>query len=602
MEEPPAGDPLDLSLLDDMEDGDGTIIPLEDAENPRRGLWCSGNDDMGTQCPHGTSRSSAPRADHERRHLAPATRSTSNRSWSRACMSSEQRIAQVAGGERDGLLALHEAMLKRRDYVMFSNQHFSRSVSITSAREGRRGARTLGLMLTALSLAGTASAARPLPPPGQGEPEIDPVDPSTQSPAAPSGISVGTRTATTVALSFRDSSRYETGYQLQRRAEGSSSWVTRRSFGALSSTATASFTDSGLTPDTPYCYRVRAYNQNGQRYSPERCVFSRDGQGFRVWRAQLEVRVADRGDANTDDPVFARLNGGAVPSGNITYMDYGRDDFERGSTFRYDLNLDSIDDIGDITQITLSKDGDDALCVQGFSLLVNGIEVFDRDFGAASSCHWLDTGGGYSPTLTVSHAALRAHPAWAGYNHTAAQFLLAFGIRNEELVSRVEALIGDSLHGEDLHWGHLYGPAVEISRGCPASEAECTRAHVDLDLAYATWLPDPEVDVDFDLDFVCADGALGIVTSNLEVDADSDWYYEILGLGLLEILDYKVRRGVEAAWEDISQELDVGAECRVNVTPDGGLSIEAAPSSGGLHMQPGLEVLEGAVNSLGVRP
>jgi hypothetical protein len=124
------------------------------------------------------------------------------------------------------------------------------------------------------------------------------------------------------------------------------------------------------------------------------------------------------------------------------------------------------------------------------------MEVFDRDFGAASSCHWLDTDGGHSPTLTVSHAELRAHPAWAGYNHTAAQFLPAFGIPNEELVSRVEALVDDSLHGEDLYWGDLHGPAVEITRGCPASEAECTTAHVDLDLAYDTWLPDPEVDVD----------------------------------------------------------------------------------------------------------
>ncbi|WP_437296815.1 hypothetical protein [Sorangium sp. So ce426] len=169
-------------------------------------------------------------------------------------------------------------------------------------------------------------------------------------------------------------------------------------------------------------------------------------------------------------------------------------------------------------------------------------------------------------------------------------------------MSRVEALVGDSLHGEDLYWGNLYGPAVEITRGCPAGEAECTTAHVDLDLAYSTWLPDPEVDVDFDLDFVCADGALSIVTSNLEVDADSDWYYEVLGLGLLEILDYKVRRGVEAAWEELSQTLDVGAECRVNVTPEGGLSIEAAPRSAGPRVRPRLGVFEGAINSQVVRP
>ncbi|AUX29473.1 MULTISPECIES: carbohydrate binding domain-containing protein [Sorangium] len=42
---------MDLSLIDDMEDGDGAIIPLDDAENPRRGAWFVGNDDLGTQKP-----------------------------------------------------------------------------------------------------------------------------------------------------------------------------------------------------------------------------------------------------------------------------------------------------------------------------------------------------------------------------------------------------------------------------------------------------------------------------------------------------------------------------------------------------------------------
>ncbi|WP_437939406.1 hypothetical protein [Sorangium sp. So ce341] len=51
VEEPPTGEPMDLSLIDDMEDGDGTIISLNDAENPRRGAWFVGNDDLGTQEP-----------------------------------------------------------------------------------------------------------------------------------------------------------------------------------------------------------------------------------------------------------------------------------------------------------------------------------------------------------------------------------------------------------------------------------------------------------------------------------------------------------------------------------------------------------------------
>jgi hypothetical protein len=475
----------------------------------------------------------------------------------------------------------------------------SQRTRTTATPDPRRLLGRLGLHGALLLFASDALALRPLPPPGGDLPiEIEPVDPAKQPPAAPAAVTIGTRTASSVELSFRDASAYEDGYQLQRRQVGSSAWQVRRSYGAL--TGSTSFTDTGLVADTQYCYRVRAFNKFGQRFSPERCVFSRDGRGYRAWRTQLRVRVADREDAGTDDSVFVRLNGNGIPSGNITYLDYGRDDFERGSEFTYDLNLDGIDEIGDITQIALSKEGDDGLCVQGLSLLVNGIPVFDRDLGSASNCQWLDTDSGSSPTLTVNHAELRAHPAWSSYNHTAAQLLLLFGVPNAQLVSRIESMVGDSLHGTELYWGDLHGPAVEVSRGCPASATECSTAHVDLDLSLSTWLPDPEVDVDFDLDFVCSNGGLSIVTSNLEVDADSAWYWEVLSLGLIEILDSKVRRGVEGGWQEIAAMLDVGAECRVNVTGDGSLQIEAVPRQGPAPTGPGRP--GAAVLGVAVRP
>ena len=403
---------------------------------------------------------------------------------------------------------------------------------------------------------------------------LDPVDPATEPPVPPSGVLIGERAATSVPLSFQDSSAYEDGYRLERRLPGQG-WQTVRSFGVQ--TGGVQHTDTGLTPDTEYCYRVAAFNSHGTRLSSERCLYTRDGNDYRVWRAQLVVRTTDRSDANTDDSVSVSLNGSSVPSGNLTWLDYGRDDFERGTEYTYDLNLDAIDDMSDITRINLTKEGDDGLCISGLALKVNGIEVFNQDFGAAANCKVLDSDSGHSRTHSVSHDELRAHPAWSSYNHDAALFALAFGIPNAELESRVESMVGHGLHDTELHWGHIYGDAVEVTRGCPAGVEPCTTAHVDLDLAKDSWLPDPEVDVDFDLDFVCSDGALTITTSNLEVDADSEWYWELLSIGFIEIFDYKVAKGVTEAWTALEETLDVGADCRVTVSDEGGLFIEAVP-------------------------
>ncbi|WP_437961232.1 hypothetical protein WME76_17420 [Sorangium sp. So ce119] len=50
--EMPAGEPPTSPLLiDDMEDGDNTIIPVEDEVNPRRGYWYVANDANGLQNP-----------------------------------------------------------------------------------------------------------------------------------------------------------------------------------------------------------------------------------------------------------------------------------------------------------------------------------------------------------------------------------------------------------------------------------------------------------------------------------------------------------------------------------------------------------------------
>jgi hypothetical protein len=150
--------------------------------------------------------------------------------------------------------------------------------------------------------------------------------------------------------------------------------------------------------------------------------------------------------------------------------------------------------------------------------------------------------------------------------------LLAVGIPAEEMVSRIEANVGDSLHGERLYWGHLHGPGVEANRGCQDNETACQKIHFDLDLAAdVTALPDPEVDVDFDLDISCEEGEFSFRTENVKIDADSSWFWEVLSVKLIEILDVIVEGKVKDGWAAIDKSFDV--DTCPNIQVDGGANV-----------------------------
>jgi hypothetical protein len=219
------------------------------------------------------------------------------------------------------------------------------------------------------------------------------------------------------------------------------------------------------------------------------------------------------------------------------------------------------------------------------TLKVNGIEVYSEDFSTLSGgCRWIDHDDGHYPAYVVSHARLRAHAAWQGYNHDVALAILAFsGIPNAELVSRLESMTGDMIHDNELYWGHLHGAAVEVTRGCPAGAEPCQTLHVNLDLAADVFGPDPEVNVEFDLTFACADGHLSVTSSNEVIDVDSDWYWEVISLGLINFLDGEVEDRVIAGWDAINEAIGVGADCRISVNDHGDIfiaAVESAPPGG----------------------
>ncbi|MFC9918273.1 hypothetical protein [Agromyces binzhouensis] len=305
--------------------------------------------------------------------------------------------------------------------------------------------------------------------------------------------------------------------------------------------------DDGLDDDTLYCYRVRSENDQGivtTGLDDRAGGYTRAVDPVGVWRVQLRVRTADVANAGTTDPVEARLTSPLrtfSPNGNRRWLDYGprwegagpfgwRDDFGRDREFTYDLDQGAIGQLSDISMLTLAKEGTDAVGIAELGLLVNGTEVFSRVFGeTAASCLWIDDGDGHQPQHTIWHGELRADPKWQAFE--TANHQPPFRIPNDDVVSRVESLVGHAIHGSAAHWGEYHSPAwVE------ATFLDAERLHVDIDLeADVPVLADPEIDIDFTLRFAMScnqadeTATLSITAEDLHANVDFDVLTEVLG-------------------------------------------------------------------------
>ncbi|HEY0714447.1 MAG TPA: hypothetical protein VGF45_17315 [Polyangia bacterium] len=448
-------------------------------------------------------------------------------------------------------------------------------------------------VLTVVLLAGSAPAwslPKGISVGGIGGGEIGPIGPigpvlAPEEPPAKPGLGGVTRTATSIALTVHDLATDEEGLELQRKGPGASVFAVVASWGAQAGTGgTQTATDAGLPADSPHRYRVRTWNQFGSRYSDELLVYTK-GAGHAVWRAELVLETGTASNADTEDEVRVGLNpysgSPTVPRGNLTFLDYARDDFERGHTDSYDLNLNGVSELADINTVYVAKGGDDAWCLRSLALKVNNQQVFSRSFASEpNGCRWIDDDDGHTLSVIVPFADLRASAEWQGYNHTAALFALAFfGIPNAELVSRFEAIVGDAIHDNELYWGQLYGAAVEVTRGCPANVVECNKLHVDLDLAASVTGPNPEVDIDFDVNVACTGGNLEIATENFHVEADSALIWELVSLGLIEFLDNAVEDEVRSSFEAIERSVSGVGACKAFVDDQAGLRVEKVEES-----------------------
>ncbi|OGO68384.1 MAG: hypothetical protein A2Z49_05370 [Chloroflexi bacterium RBG_19FT_COMBO_56_12] len=427
----------------------------------------------------------------------------------------------------------------------------------------------------------------PTPPDGGLDPE------TTGPPKAPLSMRITDRAADSLSVTWQDRSSTDEVNYLERREEDGP-WEVVAEFGPLSDWIT--YQDTGLEPDTRYCYRVRVENSFGSKTTPSdnrACGYTRDGNNLRVWRIQITIRTADIPDAGTSDDVRVRLNSPLatyIPHLNQTWLDYGpqlitpfpvvwSDDFDRGREFTYDLRLPYISELSDITLISIVKEGTDALGIAEISLRVNGVQVFERFFGeTASTCLWIDEDDGHSPIYTVSHAELRAHPSWQAYVASPPDPPLQ--ISSGELVSRLEGIMGDSIHGTELYWDrdHFFGSAwVEVKR------LNDTTLEVDLDLGVdVPVLGDPEVDINFHLNFnlTCNQAAgtatLVVTTTDFDASVDFDLLDEIVTLGGINYFEDRIAEAMEAGFNNITEVITInsGGLCpRIEIDNNGNVNF-----------------------------
>jgi len=77
-------------------------------------------------------------------------------------------------------------------------------------------------------------------------------------PAAPTGLVATAASDTEINLTWTDNANNESGFEIERSPDGST-WALHATVGAN----TTSHSDTGLTPNTTYYYRVRATNASG---------------------------------------------------------------------------------------------------------------------------------------------------------------------------------------------------------------------------------------------------------------------------------------------------------------------------------------------------
>ena len=433
---------------------------------------------------------------------------------------------------------------------------------------------------------------------GLTSPTTEPDDPFSK-PRTPGQPTLISRTINSVKFGWTDNSSYEIGYNLYRGPSLNGPWTRIAVFGIMpGNSAAMEYVDSGLPRDSGAYYRVEAYNFQGESFSRPQFFSTIDGR--KVSRLRLRIRTANVSDAGTDDSVHMSLrdndNGG-------TWLNYGRDDFEGGDEFTYELLLhdifDGIQDLSEINHIYLLKPGDDGWCIESVTLIAetlngvdNGVELFSQTFGSTSStCRWLD---GQQNYLVIGRDTLRAHPAWQAYRQPSPPLSL----HRIDLEKRIEGTVGHLIHAGtyvdvfplpaftlDINWA---GDALDGESYVKVSRKDDQAVHVEFNLEGD--IPGPSSltgGLSFDLRFagscrtettICdsrtpsqrskfqlpgecrtetTPAKIEMTAENIHATADFDWITEAMTLWLINLAEDDIADRIVDSLPDLSQTITV---------------------------------------------
>lgn len=237
-----------------------------------------------------------------------------------------------------------------------------------------------------------------------------------------------------------------------------------------------------------------------------------------VYRIQLRITTANNN--GTDDRVWVQLT-----DSNQKFFLAKPVNFKPGTMRVYDIINAEIKKLKDIRFIKFGMQGNDGACFTKVELLINNSNTplyATQDVSTGGTC-FDNYNSNVSKNLVISYNNLRNHPNW-NYSTTRKDIWRPpLKITKGWIVSLVEASIGNQMirDGGDLCWGSvggvlenktLFGAAVE------ASFKNSQTLSFDLDLEEVLSLrPNPETDIDFEIDFRCEEGVIVIRAQNILV-------------------------------------------------------------------------------------
>lgn len=220
-------------------------------------------------------------------------------------------------------------------------------------------------------------------------------------------------------------------------------------------------------------------------------------ESLQVIRAQIELSVCDVANAGTNDPVSVTLD--AAGSSPTWLAGPGRD-FQRGTRYRFDLNLEHIQRLADVAGLAVSKPGPDDLCLRELRLIINEKPIFVRTFGAGDGGRWLNAST--ANRLHSDRAELRANTAWQSYSWSLSEWIATGGgsTRRADLIERLQSCIATAIHDLGLVWRRRSTTPIRVRRWDDTTVA----ATVDLARPMPFWF-DKNVTLSFDV-ALCGNG------------------------------------------------------------------------------------------------